>query len=51
MMALSTTRAGDLDVVTPGSLRLVVASIPGVPGAGGALQGTVDVEVLGASPG
>jgi hypothetical protein len=40
---------GGLGMATLGSLRAVVASVPGVPSAGGASQCTASVEVIGAS--
>jgi hypothetical protein len=41
---------GDLVVVTLSSPWPVVAPIPRVLGAGGALLGNIDVEVVGANP-
>jgi hypothetical protein len=50
LMASWTMSMGDLVVVTLGSPWPVVAPIPRVLGAGGALLGNIDVEVVGASP-
>jgi hypothetical protein len=49
-MASSTASVGGLAVITPGSQRLVVLSVLGVPSAGGTPQGTSSVEVVGAGP-
>jgi hypothetical protein len=49
-MASLTTSVGDLAVVTSSLPRLVVAPVPGVPGAIGTSQDATGVEVVGTSP-
>jgi hypothetical protein len=48
-MTPSIASVGGLGVATLGSLRAVVASVPGVPSDGGTSQCTASVEVIGAS--
>jgi hypothetical protein len=50
LMVSSIVSMGDLAEVTPGSQRLVVVPVSGVPSAGGATQGATGVGVVGASP-
>jgi hypothetical protein len=49
-MVSSIVSVGDLTEVTPGSQRLVVVPVPGVPSVGGASQGVAGARVVGADP-
>jgi hypothetical protein len=50
LMVSSIVSVGDLTEVTPGSQRLVVVPVPGVPSVGGASQGVTGARVVGADP-
>jgi hypothetical protein len=50
LMASSIVSVGDLVEVTSGSQQSVMASVPGVPSAGGATQGAAGIRVAGAGP-